>query len=250
MKNENRMKLNARAQSALENMYHNATPNYPREMYGRTDDYFRGWFDNAAEQELSYISTGGAYGTDYRATLAAPCNAGKYKSAAARRAYILKGEADMIAERRDCGMLTGWRVMELAAGNKSLQRKLAKHGAIIRNNSLWETATDYGDIVQYGCGGRSLAPADLIRHTGGGGYSILNDAGDEMSAAACTELIQVIESFNRYVGAWCASVPEMWREYCAEEDQAEHCAKVRASVRKAKETRERNYWAARDCATI
>ena len=250
MRAQNRKLLNARAESALLAMYHNATPSYGREMYGRTDAYFEQWFADVAEQELDDLQHGGAYGDNYHATLAAPCNAGKYKSPAARRHYINKGMRDMEAERADCGMLTGWRVLELVAGNRALQRTLAKHGALSRNNSLWGRATEYGDIVQYGRGGRSLAPSQFLRHTGGGGYCILIDAAEDMHPGAVVELVQIIESFNRYIGQWCAGVPEMWREHCADEDQAAHLAKVRASVRKGKETRERNYWAARDTCTV
>jgi len=49
---------------------------------------------------------------------------------------------------------------------------------------------------------------------------------------------------------WCAGVPEMWREHCAEEDAEARAEKARAAQAKAKETRERNYWAARDVQTI
>lgn len=250
MKPENRKALNLRAEQALRAMYHNATLRYPNGTNDRSDTYFEQWLADMAEQELDYIQSGGAYGSDYRRTLAAPCNAGRYKSPAAQRRYIDKGMRAMQEERRDCGMLTGWRVMELHAGNKALRRKLTMHGPVTRNDSLWERATEYGEITQYGRGGRSLAPAQFLQHTGGGGYCILIDAAEQMHPGAVTELIQIIESFNRYVRAWCAGVPEMWREHCQEEDQAAHLAKVRASVHKAKETRERNYWAARDCATV
>lgn len=256
MKAQNRERLNARAESALRAMYHNATIDYPRDTCGRSDDYFQSWLEDQCANEFDYLQHGGAYGDNYRATLAAPCNAGKYKSPAAQRRYIDKGMRDMAAERADCGMLTGWRMLELAAGNSKLRKMLHGHLAhnggreLTRNNSLWERATEYGDIVQYGRGGRTLAPSQFLRHTGGGGYCILADAGEEMSAAAVVELIQIIESFNRYIGAWCAGVPEMWREHCAEEDREAHYAKVRASVRKGKETRERNYWAARDSVTV
>lgn len=249
MKAKNRELLNARAESALRAMYHNATLQYPNGTNGRSDDYFQSWLEQACEQELDYLSSGGAYGSNYRATLAAPCNAGKYKSPAAQQYYIDKGMRAMAEERVDCGMLTGWRVMDLAAGRTALQRTMARQRAISRNDSLWERATEYGKITQYGRGGRSLAPADFLRHTGGGGYCILSDAGAEMGPGAVTELIQIIESFNRYIGQWCAGVPEMWREHCAEEDAEIKAVKLRKAARKAKETRERNYWAARDCAT-
>jgi len=252
MKAANKAKLYARAESALQNLYHNATPNYPRDFYGRTEDYFQSWFEDLAQFEIEYLANGGAYGGNYRATLAAPCNAGKYHSEAAKRRYIAHGLRTQAAERTDCGALTGWRAMELAAGNTALKRKLAKtygKASLSRNDSFWECITDYGKLYQWGRGGRTLAPNDLITQHGGSSFSAKEDYAADMAPAALVDLIRIIESFNRHVGAWCASVPEQWREHCASEDAEEKAAKQRTTIRKAKETRERNYWAARDTVT-
>lgn len=51
--------IRARAQSAIEDLYHNATVTYPRDLRGRTDDYFQDWFNSAAEQEIDYLQHGG-----------------------------------------------------------------------------------------------------------------------------------------------------------------------------------------------
>lgn len=258
MKPENRKVLNARAEAALRDMYHNASIAYPRDLCGRSSEYFEQWFADVCEQELDYLRSGGAYGSNYRKTLAAPCNAGKYKSLAAQRRYIDKGLRAMAEERADCGAMTGWKRLERAAfiagpAQRALWETIKARSIdplTARNDSLWERATEYGEITQYGRGGRSLAPADFLRHTGGGGYYILIDAGAEMGPGACTELIQIIESFNRYIGQRCAGVPELWAEHCREEDAADLAAKRAKAARKGKETRERNYWAARDTITV
>lgn len=244
--------IRERAADAIRELYHNATLPWIKDLHGRSEDQCQAWLESACEFEMEYLQSGGCYGSNYRKTLQAPCNAGKYKSAAAQAYYVRKGMRAMHEERADCGMLTGWRVLELAAGNKTLARKLSPHykgEPMTRNNSLWECATEYGKIYQYGRGGRTVAPADLVRTRGGSSFGMNEDYCEDRPIEACIRLIQVIESFNRYVTAWCKSVPEQWREYCAEEDADKAREKRRAAARKAKETRERNYWACRDVVT-
>lgn len=205
--------IRARAREALRDLYHNATITWPRELYGRSEDYAQDWIYQSAQWETEYIAAGGAYGGNYRATLAAPCNAGRYSSQAARDYYVRKGMRAMRAER-------------------------SKYAA-------WESITDYGKLYQWGRGGRTLAPDGLYSDRRGCPW----DAA-EHSIGDCVELIRVVESFNRYVQQWCAGVPEMWREHCAEEDAQILADKRAAAARKAKETRERRYWEARDVATV
>lgn len=249
MKPQHKTLLRNRAQSALADIYHNATIGYPRELYGRTAEYCDQWIQDQAQFEIEYIADGGATPGDYRATLAHPCNAGKYKSERARRYYVRKGLRDRDMERDDCGMLTGWRVLELAAGNLHVKTKLMRYTDLQRNNALWERITDYGKLYQYGRGGRTLAPDDLIKQRGGSSFSINEEYADELSATACVELIRVVESFNRVVSDWCNGVPEMWKEHCQDEDRQIAYEKKQASIKKGKETKERNYWAFRDCVT-
>ena len=215
MKPENRKLLEARAESAVRAMYHNATPTYPRD-FGAYAERFNQWFDDAARFEIEYLCDGGAYGRDYRKTLLAPCNAGKYKSERAREYYVRKGMRDMAAEREHCGTR--------ADGT--------------RNNALWEYISDYGELYQHGRGGRTLAPADLWRENGCG-HGAKFDAA-EHSAEWLTRLIQIVESFNRHVSDWCDGVPEMWREQCAEW-AAEEKAEAKAARKRAKEAKRTAY---------
>lgn len=77
----------------------------------------------------------------------------------------------------------------------------------------WERISDYGEIYQYGRGGRTLAPCGLIRSRGGSGYHILaDDIADEWSIPRLVELILTVEAFNAHVESWCKSVPKMWEE--------------------------------------
>lgn len=245
MNNEQKEILRNRARAALADLYRNATPSYPRD-FGPRADIFDSWLADAAQFEIEYIADGGAYGGDYRKTLEAPCNAGKYQSEKARTYYVAKGMRAMRAERADCGAFTGWRIMENAAlyyGRGIIREQLQ------RNDCLWETITDYGELYQWGRGGRTLAPKDLVSQRGGSSFSIREDYTDEMQPAALVDFIRVVESFNRYVGAWCAGVPSMWREYCAKLDAEEKRERDSIKASKAKETKERNYWACRDVVT-
>ena len=219
-KQSQREALRERAASALRDLYHNATPRYSCELYGRSDDYAQSWFEDAARVEVEYIADGGVYGgkaSKYRHTLEHPANAGRYSSERARAYYVAKGMREFHEDRE---------------------------------RNAWERISEFGKLYQYGRGGRTLAPSDLIQTRGGSGFSIKEDAFAEFSAARLVDAIRILESFNAFVGAWCKGVPDMWREHCEEEDAAELSAKRAASARKGKETRERNYWAARDVATV
>lgn len=179
--------LRDRALRALQDLYHNATPDYPRDLLGRSEEEAQDWFQSTAEFEIEYIASGGAYGTNYRATLAAPCNAGRYKSERARAYYVRKGLRARDEER-------------------------AKY-------ARWERIGEFGKLYQWGRGGRTLAPDGLIRQRGGSTFSIRTDYAEGMPIADVVDLIQVLESFNAHVAAWCASVPEQWREHCEEDDR-------------------------------
>lgn len=227
--------IRERAAAAIRDLYHNATPDYPR-LDEKLGERFEGWFRDTVESEIDYLRDGGATPGDYRKTLAADCNAGKYKSARARAYYIAKGMRDRDEERTDCGALTGWRALEIAAGNAKLARQLArtfKGAKLTRNNALWERISDYGKLYQYGRGGRTLAAEDLVRTRGGSGFSLREDYADEragFSIASTVELIRTLESFNRYVAAWCEGVPAMWAEWWTEEQREERRAARNANI--------------------
>lgn len=206
--------IRERAREALRDLYHNATPSYCRDLFGRSEDYAQSWFEGSAEFEIEYLADGGAYGKNYRATLEAPCNAGRYKSERARAYYIAAGMRKMREDREQCAM--------------------------------WEYIGEFGKLYQYGRGGRTLAPSDLVSDRG----NPREDYADKMAIAECVRLLRIVESFNRYVTSWCDSVPEMWREHCEEEDATELAEKRKRASAKGKETRERNYWHSRDVVTV
>jgi hypothetical protein len=152
---------------------------------------------DSASFEIKYLNDGGAYGNDYHKTLAHVANAGKYKSEKARAYYIRKGMTDMLRERARCNSLDS-RTTRLV-------------------NAQWErTRHEFGKLYQWGRGGRTLAPNDLIKQGGGSLFSIREDALDEFSISNCVDAIQILESFNAYVESWCEWVPELWREHYEE----------------------------------
>jgi len=189
-KSQRHESIRERARDALRDLYHNATPRYPR-LDDEEAEEFQSWFEGAAEFEIEYMGSGGAYGSDYARTLAAECNAGRYKSETARRYYIRCGMAKMQRERARCNNLDS--------------RKAA-------TDCQWERITEFGKLYAWGRGGRTLAPDNLIRQRGGGSFSIKEDYCDDMPIGAVVDLIRIVESFNRAVNAWCDSVPELWKE--------------------------------------
>lgn len=178
-KKERHERLRERASEAIRNMYHNATPRYPL-LEDDEAETFQAWFNDAATFELEYIQDGGAYGSDYHATLSAPCNAGKYKSKAAQEYYVRCGMRKMRVER-------------------------AKFAP-------WENIHEYGTLYSYGRGGRTIAPDSLVQMRGGSSFSLRESLPDEMSIEACVDLIRTLESFNTYVENWNRNVPELWEE--------------------------------------
>lgn len=175
--------IRARAERAVLSLYHAATPRYPRDVPERDVDTFQSWFDDAAMFEVEYLNDGGPYGRDYARTLAANCNAGRFKSDAARRYYIRKG-------------LT------------AMARDIARSPA--------DRITDFGTLYTWGRGGRTLAPEGLVRQRGGGAFAMRGDWHEEMPIADVVQGIRTIEAFTAYVEAWCAGVPDMWAGYVSE----------------------------------
>lgn len=184
MRREHKQALQARAERALLNLYHNATPRYPRHLEDDQAAVFDSWLEDAAAYGIEYLNSGGAYGRNYNQTLRAPCNAGRYKSERARERYVRKGMRAMREER-------------------------AKYAA-------WENIGNYGRLYTWGRGGRTLAPDNLIKMRGGRSFSINTAPAEENSAADLVDLILTLESFNEYVESWCRGVPEMFSEYWQE----------------------------------
>jgi hypothetical protein len=187
--------IRARCAAAIAALYHNATPDYPDLNDPRQIAEFDSWFENARTFEIEYLQDGGAYPGDYRKTLEAPCNAGRYHSIRARTYYVNWKLRMMREERERCNHLDS-RVSPV--------------------NVLWERIGEYGDLYQWGRGGRTLAPTHLIRQHGGSSFSTNDDCGADLPIRQCVELTRIVESFNRQVADWCKSIPEQWAEYWAE----------------------------------
>ena len=172
-KAERRNAIRERAAEAIRDMHHNATPQSFDDR-GIGYEIAGDWFNDAAQFEIEYVQDGGAYGSlkSYRECLEAECNAGRYKSAAARRFYVKRGMRQMLEER-------------------------AKYAA-------WESISEYGKLYQWGRGGRTLAPDRLVKTHGGSSFSMRENYADDMPLADVVELIRIVEAFNRYVAAWCS----------------------------------------------
>ncbi len=183
--------IRERAASAIRDLYHNATPRYPS-LDDEPARIFEDWFQDAAQAEIEYLQDGGAYGKDYRKTLEAPCNAGQFRSSAARAYYVRWKMQSMREERARCNSLDSRRDLV---------------------NSQWERIGELGKLHTYGRGGRTLAPADLVRTRGGSSFGMREDYCDERPIADCVDLVRIVESFNACVAGWCKGVPEMWAEY-------------------------------------
>lgn len=227
-KEQQRAAIKARAERALGDLYHNATPRYPSSMDDDEAARFQSWFEGAAEFEIDYLRDGGAYGRDYLAAL---------KSAVGTKGYLKLAE----------GRYIGWQMRKM---NEERARCNSLDSREHNTNALWECIGDYGTLYQYGRGGRTLAPDDLISMRGGSSFSIRESYCDDLNLADTVRLILVVESFNRYVNDWCNSVPEQWREVEAERIREEKAERRAAIAAKAKETRERHYWEARGVITV
>lgn len=179
-KAERHAAIRARAARAVAALYHNATPTYPR-LDDAEAERFNDWFEDAARQEIDYIQSGGAYGQNYHRTLSARCNAGRYTSVAAQRRYVAKGLRAMAEDR-------------------------ARFAA-------WEwTSERFGELFQWGRGGRTLAPSKLVEQRGGSSFRLVRDYFDGCTIRETVEGIRILESFNQHVAGWCRAVPEMFKE--------------------------------------
>lgn len=157
-------KLIARLDTALRNMYHNATPHQPRNIPQELWDVYDQWFYDQASFEVEYISDG-------------------------------------------LGM------------TKQEYLKQQKIGFDDNERYYWLVSriTEFGKLYTWGRGGRTLAPNDLIKMRGGSSFSIrAADNWQEYSNEHITDMIEVIEAFNRYVHEWNSkdNLAEMWKYEC------------------------------------
>jgi hypothetical protein len=201
MRQSQRQALEERLSRAARRLYHLATPAWPRE-WGPYEDDFSDWLAREGSDVIDWLNDGGPYGRDYYATLAAPCNAGRYLSPNARRRHIAKGTAEW---RRD-----------------------------LDANPYLKAVETFGQLYTWGRGGRTVAPDGLVKQHGGSSFSLRTDAGEEMNAERLTEAVRVAESFGDFVERWNAGVPEMWADYSASR-AAEETGEARDGLRMARE---------------
>lgn len=210
-KAERHAAIRARCSRAIANMYHNATPTYPR-VEPDDEDRAQAWYEFTAQYEIKYLNGGGAYAptvAKYRAILERNAR-DKYTSPAARARYIARGMAQMREERAGV--------------------------------AAWERINEWGTLYQWGRGGRTLAPADMVRECGGSSFALkVHEYDDGYSIADVVDAIRVFESFNTYVKSWCRGVPDMWEE--SERDrkaqEEEEAAEAEEAQQRECERRER-----------
>lgn len=201
MRQSQRQALETRLNDAVASLYHLATPAWPH-AWGPYEDDFSEWLSRQASDDLEWLNGGGPYGRDYYATLSADCNAGRFTSPFARRAYVQKGLREYRAELAARPYL---RAVEL-----------------------------FGEVYTWGRGGRTVAPDGLVKQGGGSSFGLRSDVGEEMNAERLTLAVQVAEDFADFVRDWNKGVPQMWAEYSAERAR-EETGEARDGLRMARE---------------
>lgn len=65
---------------------------------------------------------------------------------------------------------------------------------------------EYGKVYQWGRGGRTLAPIDLIRQRGGSSFSIKNVDDLDLDYWSMKKLYKTLKKFNQLVNQFCQNV--------------------------------------------
>jgi hypothetical protein len=94
--------------------------------------------------------------------------------------------------------------------------KEARKGFPHNERFFWlvQRITEWGKLYQWGRGGRTLAPYELVKTGGGSNFRVLD--GDDFidnNNEYLTDMVQVLEAFNTYVGQWCSaeSIKGLWQ---------------------------------------
>jgi hypothetical protein len=184
MKKQNRKAQNkeillSRLDDALQSLYHNATPNHPRNIPEKLWEEYDAQFYQWAESEVDFMRGGGCTGKT-------PYNEMKHKE----EKYM---------------HLKSWPAIARI-----------ERAQFEREKEKWFSILDYGKLYTWGRGGRTLAPDGLI-NSRGAGFSIKKaDDFSEYSREAIVDLIKAIDAFNEYILNWCSkkNLSYMWREHC------------------------------------
>lgn len=155
MRQEHKQAIKDRLESALQDLYHNATPHYPSLDSEAAQNKFNECFEFWASQEIEYISEG-------------------------------------------LGCLP------------KTWAKEARKGFTHNERYFWlvQRITEYGKLYQYGRGGRTLAPSQLVNSRG----RVLSI--DDISISDMVDMISVLEAFNHYVANWNskANLLALWQD--------------------------------------
>ena len=182
-----RQAVRDRLERALRDLYHNATVTYPALQNEYEERLFQSWFEDVVADDLRYIGEGGAYGAPHY-----------YFTPRQRQSRYVKAALKYCARRQ---------AMEQARCNRLDSRQHL-------TNALWERISDYGEVYQWGRGGRTVAPKGLINQGGGGQFTVrkVRDINIEEAYGGQVQLLMVVESFNWYVRLWCEGVPQAWQD--------------------------------------
>lgn len=182
MNKVNKELLFNRAIQAASSMYHNATPVYISPQNDKEAHMINEFIADQGEGEIDHIHGGGAHGGDSTTDFVANQYKTKEAQRIARRCYVV---------RRDI--------------------EVSKY-------ALYERIINYGTLYTYGRGGRTLAPSDLVDTRQGHMQRPNMDFLESLTRGGLTELILVVESFNKYVKDWNNSLDTLWNEYKLEND--------------------------------
>lgn len=74
----------------------------------------------------------------------------------------------------------------------------------------------YGEVYQWGRGGRTVAPQNLIKQKGGSSFSIRKIEDLDLSAIELRRLYKTLIKFNRLVSEFCSSITDSTIEFVRE----------------------------------
>lgn len=83
-------------------------------------------------------------------------------------------------------------------------KKQIKLGFTDNERYFWlvQRIVEYGTIYSYGRSGATLAPNHLVSTRGGSSFRIKDSSDLELTRQEVTDLIQILEAFNKYVRDW------------------------------------------------
>jgi len=137
----------ADGERALNSLYHNATPYYPKHEEESDFELFDMWFEDSSNAELNFLNSFCIRNTSYDP------------------------------------------------------------------NAAWKHISNYGEVLLWGRGGRTVAPKHLVNDTYIFGTPLIHCDVHDLCLHDLVRMTEIVDSFNAYVGAWCQGVSDRWTEY-------------------------------------